>query len=145
MEDMVRYLNDIVEPTVGDFRNDPSSVRHAFLACVAIDHAVDYLAYPGDPAKWDSAEHRKSRAAVREQFRGLNEHFRLASDVANAFKHVKNRWGLEVFEVYQRPPAVAGVMEVGNSLAGDEAGAVIVDDQNLLHVIESALQFLRSR
>jgi hypothetical protein len=38
-----RYLDDIVEPTITDFENNPTSVRHAFLACVATFHTVDYI------------------------------------------------------------------------------------------------------
>jgi hypothetical protein len=41
MEDLRRYLEEIVEPTVKDFAEHPASVRHAFLACVATYHAVD--------------------------------------------------------------------------------------------------------
>lgn len=43
MQDLERYLHEIVQPTVDDFRQQPSSVRIGFLACVAVDHAVDYL------------------------------------------------------------------------------------------------------
>jgi hypothetical protein len=46
MEDLVRYLDEIVEPTVKDFEANPTSVRHASLACVVVFHAVDYRAYP---------------------------------------------------------------------------------------------------
>jgi hypothetical protein len=46
MEDLERYLKDIVEPTIKDFKDNPASVRHAFLACVATFHAIDYQTYP---------------------------------------------------------------------------------------------------
>jgi hypothetical protein len=46
MEDMLRYLDEMVEPTIKDFEEHPTSVRHGFLACVAAFHAIDYLAYP---------------------------------------------------------------------------------------------------
>jgi hypothetical protein len=76
MEDLERYLSEIVEPTVEDFRRQPSSVRVGFLACVAIDHSVDYLAFPADRAKWKGKEHRSRRAELRRQFCEENEHFR---------------------------------------------------------------------
>ena len=51
MKDLEWYLGEIVDPTLKDFEDNPSSRRHAFLACVvAFCHAVDYLAYPGRPA-----------------------------------------------------------------------------------------------
>jgi hypothetical protein len=84
-----RYLSEIVEPTVDDFRSKPSNVRIAFLTCVAIDHSVDYLAFPGDRSRCDRKEHRDRRAGLRKQFREENAQFGLASEVANAFKHVK--------------------------------------------------------
>ncbi|WFU82123.1 hypothetical protein QA645_05055 [Bradyrhizobium sp. CIAT3101] len=147
MEDLERYLNEIVEPTVNDFRSKPSSVRTGFLTCVAIDHSVDYLAFPGDRALWDGKDHRDKRAALRRQFREENEQFRLASEAANAFKHVKttSKRGLEAAEVYERPPALAGRMMAGLSMAGDSTGAVVVDGHNLLQVVTEALRFLRTK
>jgi hypothetical protein len=148
MEDLERYLNDIVEPTVDDFRSKPSSVRIGFLTCVAIDHSVDYLAFPGgDRARWDGKGHRDKRAGLRKQFKEESEHFRVASEVANAFKHVKttSKRGLEAVEVYERPPAIAGRMMAGVSMVGDATGAVVVDGHNLLQVVTEALCFLHSK
>jgi hypothetical protein len=147
VEDLGRYLNEIVEPTVNDFRNKPSSVRIGFLACVAIDHSVDYLAFPGDRSRWDGKEHRDKRTTLRKQFKDENEQFRLASEAANAFKHVKTTSprGLEAVEVYERPPALAGRMMMGLSMLGDTTGAVVLDGHNLLQVVTEALSFLRSK
>jgi hypothetical protein len=147
MEDLERYLNEIVEPTLDDFRRKPSSVRVGFLTCVAIDHSVDYLAFPGDRSRWDKKEHRDKRARLRKQFSEENEQFRLASEAANAFKHVKttSERGLEAVEVYERPAAMAGSMMAGISMLGDTTGAVVVDGHNLLQVVTEALGFLRSK
>jgi hypothetical protein len=46
MDGLTRYLKVIAEPTVEEFKRNPSSVRHAFLACVATYHAIDRVAYP---------------------------------------------------------------------------------------------------
>jgi hypothetical protein len=147
MEDLERYLLEIVEPTVGHFRGQPSSVRIGFLACVAIDHSVDYLAFPRDRTRLDSKEHQTNRKQLRERFKEENEQFRQASDVANAFKHVKtrNKRGLEASEVYERPPALAGRMMAGIPIIGDTTGAVLVDGHDLLQVATEALHFLRSK
>lgn len=37
-------LENFVEPTYEEFKRNPSSERHAFLACVAPYHAVDRVA-----------------------------------------------------------------------------------------------------
>jgi hypothetical protein len=142
---MERYLSEIVEPTVEDFRRQPSSVRVGFLVCVAIDHSIDYLAFPADRAKWDGAEHRSRRADLRRQFCDESEDFRLVSEAANAFKHVKtiSKRSLEASQVYERPPALAGRMMAGLSMLGDTTGAVVVDGKNLLEVVTEALRFLR--
>lgn len=147
MEDFERYLGEIIKPTVDDFRQQPSSVRLGFLACVAIDHSVDYLAFPRDLTRWDGNEHREKRRNLRKQFRDESMAFRLASEAANAFKHVKttSERGLEVAEVYERPPALAGEMMVGLSMVGDATGAVVIDDHNLLRVVTEALRFLHSK
>jgi hypothetical protein len=146
MEDLKRYLRDIVEPTVQDFLQQRSSVRIGFLACVAVDHSVDYLAFPADRAKWDGDEHRRRRGDLRKQFCKENEHFRLASDVANAFKHVKTKKsGLEASQIYERPPAVVGRMVLGRSMLGDATGAVVVDGNDLFEAVAGALSFLDSK
>jgi hypothetical protein len=36
MEDLERYLKEMVQPTVDDFEANPTSRRHAFLACVVL-------------------------------------------------------------------------------------------------------------
>src|SRR5262249_41608096 len=73
MENLVRYLDSIVEPTIDDFRNNPTSVRHAFLACVVVFHAVDYLAFP-----------RKS-PGLRQKLGNKSPDFKLVDEVAHAF------------------------------------------------------------
>jgi len=44
VEDLERYLGEVVEPTIKDLEANRTSVRHAFLACVVTFHAVDDLA-----------------------------------------------------------------------------------------------------
>ncbi len=44
MKTLARYLEVIVDPTFDDFYRDRGSVRLAYLACVAIFHAVDRAA-----------------------------------------------------------------------------------------------------
>jgi hypothetical protein len=93
MEDLERYVRDIVEPTLDDFREHPASVRHAFLACVAVFHGVDYLTYPDRPSK------------LRGQLRKSDD-FKIVDDVAHAFKHVatgrRENVGLKADEVVTR-------------------------------------------
>jgi hypothetical protein len=76
VEDLIRYLEEIVEPTIEEFEKHPTSVRHAFLACVVTCHAADYLAHPLKPATL--------RAALKK----ASWEFDLVDEVGHAFKHV---------------------------------------------------------
>jgi hypothetical protein len=71
--DTVRYLNEIVEPTIEDFKNNPTSERHAFLACVVVYHVIDYLAHP-------------KREQQLQKFRKECPEFETVDLVAHAFK-----------------------------------------------------------
>jgi hypothetical protein len=51
MEDLQLYLDEMVQPTLEDFEAKPTSRRRAFLACVVIAHAVDYLEHPRRPSQ----------------------------------------------------------------------------------------------
>jgi hypothetical protein len=97
MIDLQRYLEEIVDPTVKDFKSNPDSRRHAFLACVAACHAVDYLAHPKKP-------HGR-----RAQFIKESRAFAVVNDVGHAFKHVvqgpRHEPRMRQAEVISRPAA----------------------------------------
>jgi hypothetical protein len=81
--DFVRYLTEIVDPTVKDFEANPGSVRHAFLACVAAFHAIDYLAFDRE-----TETTRKGRVTrLRQTYGARSPDFKIVDEVAHAFKH----------------------------------------------------------
>jgi hypothetical protein len=84
MEDFVRFLTEIVDPTVKEFAANPGSARQAFLACVVTLHSVDYLAYDRKLSKAPKGALR----AIQEQFCKQSPDFKLVDEVAHAFKHV---------------------------------------------------------
>jgi hypothetical protein len=140
MEDLERYLNDIVDPTINDFEAHPTSVRHAFLACVAVFHGIDYLAYP-----------KKRPATLRQEFANRSPDFQLVDYVAHAFKHVsagpRNDPHLTVSDVIARPPGVWGQMVWDLSRWDDPTGGVTLNekrDTDLLEVVKRAAAFLRN-
>ena len=131
------YLELIVEPTVAEFEQDQSSVRRAFLACVAVFHTIDYIR----PKKYQN---------LRKLFREECAAFATIDRVASAFKHVESdgKAPLKASAVYGRPPALAGVAMAGRSLSGDITGAVVIDGENgdsLMVVVCEALDFLRQK
>ena len=75
---LTTYLRRIVKPTIEDFEQNPTSLRHAYLACVAIFHAVDRAAeILGEKPSTLRQEWRKFWA------------FHVVDTVAHDFKHVR--------------------------------------------------------
>jgi hypothetical protein len=142
MEDLESYLDAIAEPIIKDFEDNPTSVRHAFLACVAVFHGIDYLAYP-----------RRRPAILRQKFRKQSSAFELVDDVARALKHVtagnREKPNLKADEVISRPPAYYNKSGAWNlSRWGDPVGGVTLDGDrhvDLLEVVKAARDFLRTK
>lgn len=140
--DPAAYMREVVDPTISDFKEHPASRRHAFLACVAVYHCIDYLAHP------------KKSANLRTDFR-KNPDFAVVDRVAHAFKHLETghpdtpqNQPLRVGKVFRRPPARAGVMQAGLSRCGDPTGSVEIwgeNGSNLLRVVTKAAEFLRTK
>ena len=140
MEDMVLYLEDIVTPTIKDFEANPTSVRHAFLACVATFRAIDYLAYPDKSAN------------VRQRAREASPAFATVDLVAHAFKHVAsgnpNKKRLKAGEVVVRRPAEFDTAEWDMLRWDDGAGGVTIDtdrEVDVLAAVKEAVHFLRTK
>jgi hypothetical protein len=133
-----RYFEQIVDPTIADFEANPTSVRHAFLAAVAVFHTIDYL----------------GTGRFRKKFR---EHADFASvdRIAHAFKHVQtghpadpNLQPLSSEGVIMRPPAAwdSGAWDL--SSWDDTTGGVTLDSEravDMLSAIKGAAQFVRQQ
>jgi hypothetical protein len=146
MTDAQKHFDEFVIPTVRDFEKAPASRRHAFLACVAVFHAVDYLAaQPGSPKKQN----------LRNQLRTENADFVIVDRVAHAFKHMKSghegsnqNKPLHVQAVFFRPPSFLGVMVLGISYLGDTRGGVEIWNErgrDLVGVVKRAAEFIRTK
>ena len=139
MDNATQYLDDIVEPAIKDLENNPTSVRHAFLACVATVHTVDYIGR----AVGETSPH------LRQVLRKESDDFALVDAVAHGFEHVSvcsraQPW-LKAGEL-ARPPANSGMAQWGLSRWGDAEGAVALDKArgvDLLETVQRAALFLR--
>ncbi len=140
MEDLERYLDEIVEPTIEDFAKNPSE-RHAFLACVAAFHSVDYLAY-------DRATRSTPKGTVgnlRKTFGEASDDFKLVDEVAHAFKHVvahgRPEERLRSHDVIRH----RGAFSSGFSTGFDVSRVTIADrpEINLLDTVRRAVIFIR--
>ena len=101
---LARYLEVIVDPTFDDFYRDPSSIRLAYLACVAIFHAVDRAA----------EESKKSSAAIRQKWGKESMEFHIVDILAHHFKHVQS-------SAEKIPPNRPGI-PIGLALGFDKTG-----------------------
>jgi hypothetical protein len=140
MVDVQSYLDDIVVPTVSDFEGNPTSIRHAFLACVVVFHTVDYLASP------------KKARTIRQECCVGSADFKLVDDIAHAFKHVAVGHSdgpcLKADGVISRPPAIWDQAEWDLSSWDDPVGGVTLDTDrsvDLLLSLNRAIEFLRSK
>ncbi|MEF8761961.1 hypothetical protein, partial [Stenotrophomonas sp. A3_2] len=80
MKTLARYLEIIVDPTFDDFHCNSGSIRHAYLACAAIFHAVDRAAEEGG----------RRAAVVRQAWCKESLEFKLVDVLAHHFKHVQS-------------------------------------------------------
>jgi hypothetical protein len=140
MDDMLQYIDEMVEPAIKLFEEQPTSRLFGFLACVAAFHAVDYLAWP-----------RKRSSQLRKELGKQSADFRIVDQVAHAFKHVVsgNRAtpDLRMGDVIPRPPSFCGVMVVGLSRIGDKRGGVTLYNDHsvdLLTTLKRTVAFLGS-
>jgi hypothetical protein len=126
MNDIAEYMEVIVEPTFEDYKRNSRSVRHAYLACVAIYHAVDRAAFPADPI------------ALAEQWRSESQAFMLVEEVAQTFKHGQRRWVKKAKA--QEPNALLITHPLGL-----EGGLKGLELHSLYFLARDAVIFLRSK
>jgi hypothetical protein len=143
-------MTEIVNPTINDFEANPTSRRHAFLACIATFHCVDYLSF-----RTKSGKPPKNKGNLLNDLRCKSNPFAVIDRVAHAFKHVsggdensKYIPVLKEYDVVTRPAAKAGIMSAGRSGAGDAVGGVMIWNEadgcyDLLWIVKQAAKFLR--
>lgn len=115
-----QYLEEIVIPTVDEYRADNGSRRKCYLACVATHHLYDHVGI----ARGRKLPFSENKVAV--------DAFNLVRAVATGAKHVgndeqKNPIRFAAGSELYRPPARAGVMVCGWSELGDVDGGLVVE------------------
>ncbi len=133
MSDLIWYMETIVEPTFEDFKRNPLSARHAFLACVATYHAIDRAAYPKKPGN------------LRKEWCGKSLEFKVVDLIAHHFKHVKS-------SDERHPPSGPGI-PLSNLVFGEGALNTYqfstrafsedgMDFHNLYFLVQGAIKFI---
>jgi hypothetical protein len=126
MNTLARYLELIVDPTWDDFHRNRHSSRHAFLACVAIYHAIDRVA---------EAE-GKDAAHFRQIWANESIEFKLVDVIAHHLKHVLSN---DERNLGNRPGLPIGPA-LGFTKAGDEMNL-----RDLYSVIRNAVRFVHRK
>lgn len=128
MESLAEYIDQIVDPTFADFGRNPTSGRHAYLACVAAFHAVDRATFP------------KRSASLRGAWRKQSFAFLIVDMVAHHLKHVMSD--------LEKGPVPKGTMPLDAAVfigPHDNPDALGLDLHNLYYLIRDAIAFLRTQ
>ena len=126
MNDLAEYMEIIVEPTWEEYRRNSTSVRHAYLACVAVYHAVDRAAYPADGS------------TLAPQWRQESQEFMLIEEVAQHFKHGRRHWVRKAKE--KNPDALLITHPLGL-----EDGLGGLETHSLFFLVRDAIKFLHEK
>jgi hypothetical protein len=127
------YLKHIVEPTFEDFKRNPRSIRHAYIACAVAYHAIDYAAYPKKPGN------------LAKKWKKANVQFAIIEMIALKLKHVVS--DAEKYDPAEGIPLSALVFGFGtvntspmHSIPLHEGGMHL---HNLFSVIRDAINFMQ--
>lgn len=121
MDEIVQYLELIVEPTFADFKANPRSIRHAYLACVATYHAIDRAALPDKPGN------------LKRKWREQSLEFVIVDMMAHHLKHV------------HCPEEKLSPIEPSIPLSSLIFGEQSMDIRHLHFVIRDAIKFIRQQ
>jgi hypothetical protein len=131
MNALERYLALIVDPTVEEFRRNPFSLRHAYLACVAVYHAIDRVAYP------------KSTGNLRKVWGEECMEFLIVDHVAHDFKHVKSEDQRRIERGIPLSHAIYGGMGFNTHTLNDTGQIEAL--RHLTFVVRDAVKFLHKK
>ena len=120
---LARYLEIIVDPTFYDFYSNRDSIRLAYLACVAIFHAVDRAA----------DEHGERSSHLRQVWCSESVEFKLVDVLAHHFKYVESS--------DEKIPTTRPGLPISLALGFDESGEAM-DLRNVYFLIRDAVRFV---
>lgn len=113
------YVDEIVIPTVREFRDNPRSRRHAYLACIVTLQIKEHLRKAGE------------QGIEKTMRAGGSKSFDLVRGICSGTKHgdtdKTHPIPFQAGTDYDRPPARAGEMQLGLSELGDPVGGRQID------------------
>jgi hypothetical protein len=118
-------MREIVDPTLKDLASNPSSRRHAFIACVVTFHAVDYLA------------RNKPKAILRAEYRRRSQAFAAIDRIAHA-RDLRLLDGRQTSDAVGEQPLATPAFRQDAGAAPGSAKAAVVE------IVTEAADFLRN-
>jgi hypothetical protein len=132
---LTQYLQLIVEPTADEFINNPLSLRHCFLACVAIFHAIDR-----------AAELTNERVAhLRQVWANESADFKIVDIVAHDFKHIQANNRTLPPDRAKVAFSVGAYSKIGYNVHVYNDTGRSTAMRNLVNVVKDAVAFIRSK
>jgi len=127
--DLDEYINRIVDPTFLDFQKNPSSGRHAFLACIVVYHSVDYASFPNKTKE------------ITEYWSKNSIEFAIVDMIANHIKHVKSKIEKlnDINKISNGIPLSSIIIK--GDISGDSFG---LDLHNLYYYLRDAIIFIKN-
>jgi hypothetical protein len=127
------YINLIVEPTFEDFRKNPGSARHGFLACVAAFHSVDRAAQLMSEKRGTVQQWRRS---LRQKWRSKSFEFTAIDMITHHFKHTHS----DLDEPNRHHDGIPLSFALGLGKKPDQ-----LETRNLVFLVRDVLKFLRQQ
>ena len=128
------YMREIMEPTIKDLVQNRTSKRHAFLACVATYHTIDYLCG------------KRRKAVLRGEYRAQSAAFAAVDRIAHGRVDAQPGPKRSALRVAETPADSSAAFAEGNSRinALGDARAVKLPGKgaDILAIVNEAADFL---
>ena len=133
MDALIRYLKVIVEPTVEEFKRNPFSLRHCFLACATTYHSIDRAAEIIG----------KQPKHLRQVWGRESMEFKLVDIVAHDFKHIHASDRKGAPSTIPLSFALYGHIGLGTHMLGDTGQIEML--RHLTFIVRDALKFVHAQ
>jgi hypothetical protein len=131
------YMREILEPTIKDLAQNRASKRHAFLACVATYHTIDYLCG------------KRRKAVLRGEYRAQSAAFAAVDRIAHGRTDAQPGLKRSALGVAEAPAGSSAAFAEGNSkinaLGDARAAKLLGEGADILAIVNEAANFLAKK
>jgi hypothetical protein len=130
------YMREILGPTIKDLFQNRASKRHAFLACVATYHTIDYLCG------------KRRKAVLRGEYRAQSAAFAAVDRIAHGRADAQPGPKRSALRVAETPDSAAAFAEANagiNALGDARAAKPPSEGADILAIVNEAADFLAKK